>query len=209
MIAVFLLQKELADTLAAVGAVQSALEVYQHLGMWNRVIECYQSAGRYGQAQQVVKERIKVEGESPRLLCLLGDATQVRESTWLPASSALRQLFDNRCTSQDASCYRKAWELSGKRSARAQRSLGLYHLRREEASSEYPFSQRSMLHRAPSLSFLRDDGRAVQRVRGEPATVAGHQLTAGVHVMGGSVVGVVFQITYTVVVRGDLLRPAS
>ena len=79
MISVFSLQKELADSLAAVGAVQSALEVYQRLGMWNRVIECYQSAGRYSQAQQVVKERIEVEGESPLLLCLLGDATQVRE----------------------------------------------------------------------------------------------------------------------------------
>ena len=79
MINVFSLQKELADSLAAVGAVQSALEVYQCLGMWNRVIECYQSAGRYSQAQQVVKERIKVEGESPLLLCLLGDAMQVRE----------------------------------------------------------------------------------------------------------------------------------
>ena len=76
---VFLLQKELADTLAGVGAVQSALELYQRLGMWNRVIECYQSAGRHSQAEQLVKERIKVEGESPLLLCLLGDAMQVSE----------------------------------------------------------------------------------------------------------------------------------
>ena len=92
-LSMFLFQKELADALADVGAVQSALELYQRLGMWNRVIECYQAAGRHSQAEQVVKERMKIEGESPLLLCLLGDTMQVRAPSSRFASSVLHHLM--------------------------------------------------------------------------------------------------------------------
>lgn len=61
------------------GAVQSALEVYQRLELWEKVIECYQVAGRHAQAERVVRERMEEEGETPTLWCLLGDTKQVCE----------------------------------------------------------------------------------------------------------------------------------
>ena len=70
-------QHELAATLVSMGAVQSALEVFQRLQMWEKVIECYQVSGRHAQAERVVRERMEEEGESATLWCLLGDATQV------------------------------------------------------------------------------------------------------------------------------------
>ena len=45
--------------------------------MWEEVITCYQQVGRQAQAERIVRERMKVEGESVKLLCLLGDVTQV------------------------------------------------------------------------------------------------------------------------------------
>ena len=36
---------------------------------------------------------------------------------------------------QDATCYEKAWELSGHHNSRAQRSLGYLHLRAKEVDT--------------------------------------------------------------------------
>ena len=51
--------------------------------MWEEVITCYQHVGRHAQAERIVRERMKVEGESVKLLCLLGDVTQVGPSECL------------------------------------------------------------------------------------------------------------------------------
>ena len=51
--------------------------------MWEEVITCYQHVGRHAQAERIVRERMKVEGESVKLLCLLGDITQVGPSECL------------------------------------------------------------------------------------------------------------------------------
>lgn len=59
------------------GANQGALEVYERLHLWDEVIACCQVIGRHGQAERVIRERMKMEGETDRLWCLLGDATKV------------------------------------------------------------------------------------------------------------------------------------
>ena len=59
------------------GASLSALEIYERLHLWERVISCYQAVGRLSQAERIVRERMEADGESVLLWCLLGDMTQV------------------------------------------------------------------------------------------------------------------------------------
>ena len=78
--------------------------------MWEEVAECSSAAGRGGRVREVVRERLERGDATPNLLCVLGDVTR------------------------DPEHYRRAWEMSGGRCGRAQRCLGLYHLRRNEVS---------------------------------------------------------------------------
>ena len=91
----------------SLGSHHSALEIYERLQLWEDIITCYQATGRKGRAEEIVREKLQ-EKETPTMLCLLGDLTN------------------------DPQHYRRAWEVSNNHSARAQRALGLYHLRREE-----------------------------------------------------------------------------
>lgn len=79
--------------------------------MWEEVAECSSVSGRGGKVREVARERLEKGQATPTLLCVLGDVTRNPED------------------------YRQAWEMSGGRCGRAQRSLGLYHLRRKEVSS--------------------------------------------------------------------------
>ena len=68
-------------------------------------------SGGERRVREVVRERLERGGATPTLLCVLGDVTR------------------------DPQDYLRAWEMSGGRCGRAQRSLGLYHLRRKEVST--------------------------------------------------------------------------
>lgn len=103
------MQRQLARSLVSLGSHHAALEVFERLGLWEDVVTCYQAIGRKGRAEEIVREKLK-ENETPAMLCILGDLTN------------------------DPEWYRRAWTVSNDRCARAQRSLGLYHLRREEYS---------------------------------------------------------------------------
>ncbi len=91
------------------GSHHAALEIYERLQLWEDVITCYQAIGRKGRAEEIVREKL-AERETPTMLCVLGDITN------------------------DPDWYRRAWSISQCACARAQRSLGLYHLRKEEYS---------------------------------------------------------------------------
>ncbi|XP_064398151.1 tetratricopeptide repeat protein 27-like isoform X2 [Halichondria panicea] len=103
----WILERQLAQVLVSLGSHHSALEIYERLQLWEDIITCYQATGRKGRAEEIVREKLQ-EKETPTMLCLLGDLTN------------------------DPQHYKRAWEVSNNHSARAQRALGLYHLRREE-----------------------------------------------------------------------------
>lgn len=101
------LKEEVGKRFLSMGSAATALQVFEELEMWEDIIDCYRVMNKTNKAEQVVRQRLNVE-PSPLLWCLLGDLTD------------------------DISLYEKAWELSGKRFSRAQRSLGHAAIRKEE-----------------------------------------------------------------------------
>lgn len=121
------IQKDLAQLLLDLGVVKSALEIFQQLHSWENVVFCYQNLGWYAKAEALIKDQLKIK-ETVLLWCLLGD------------------------TLKDATCYEKAWELSGCHSSRAQRSLGYLHLRAKEYCNSIPCFQKSL-----AINSLQED----------------------------------------------------
>ncbi|XP_068747496.1 tetratricopeptide repeat protein 27-like [Montipora capricornis] len=113
------IKRDLAKLLFQMGAVKGALDIFQQIHAWEDVVYCYQSLGWYSKAEALIRQQLKIK-ETAFLWCLLGD------------------------TLKDASCYEKAWELSGHHSSRAQRSLGFLYLKDKEYAKSIPCFQKSL-----------------------------------------------------------------
>ena len=113
------LQQELARMFMRLGCVKTALEIFERLHLWEDVITCYNELQMRQRSAEIIRNLLE-GGETPKLLCLLGDATD------------------------DVSCYHKAFELSNKKSSRAQRCLGNYYYVRKEYTKAIEFYQLSL-----------------------------------------------------------------
>ncbi|KAH8423684.1 uncharacterized protein LDX57_001441 [Aspergillus melleus] len=119
------LEAELAKRWVELGALRTALEIYERLQMWAEAALCYAATEREAKARSMVRRQLyepinkeaddeneKFEGpelsplpaDAPRLFCILGDIDT------------------------DPAMYERAWEVSGNRYARAQRSLARHYL---------------------------------------------------------------------------------
>ncbi|KAI5818177.1 hypothetical protein BZA77DRAFT_307549 [Pyronema omphalodes] len=111
------LQAELAAKWTSVGALRSALEIYERLEMWADCALCYAATDDEAKAKKVImnqlfteagEERIPPPPEAPRLWCILGDIEENPEH------------------------YEKAWTVSNNKYAKAKRFLGRYWLGKDE-----------------------------------------------------------------------------
>ena len=97
------LEAELAKRYMGVGALRSAIQIYERLELWEEVAMCLAASGQENQAIQVLLDQLKKDPMSLKYWTLLGDVEQ-NPSHWL-----------------------KATEISNGKYAKAQRSLGRYH----------------------------------------------------------------------------------
>lgn len=104
---VYDLNKELGDRLMGVGALNSALQIFERLNMYEEMIQCLLAVERSGKAEEIVNQRLEKDIDDFRMIYLLG------------------------MIKDDPELYEKAWEKSGKRYARAKRALGNYYMKRK------------------------------------------------------------------------------
>ncbi|KAJ5728228.1 hypothetical protein N7493_004558 [Penicillium malachiteum] len=119
------LEAELAKRWVELGGLRTALEIYERLHMWAEAALCYAATERELKAKSMVRrqlfeakgddeddenemfegpEREILPADAPRLFCILGDIDK------------------------EEKMYERAWEVSGQRYARAQRSLARHYL---------------------------------------------------------------------------------
>ncbi|KAG0239422.1 hypothetical protein BGW41_007686 [Actinomortierella wolfii] len=102
------MEKELAERYMALGVIRSALEIFERLELWEDVISCHRFLNEDDRARARCLELLEKNPDTPRLLVVLGDLDQ------------------------DPEKYKQAWEVSGRRFARAQRSLGAYYFKHSQ-----------------------------------------------------------------------------
>lgn len=100
---------ELGEMFMKLGATMSAFQELETVEMWEEAVECLVMSNYSGKAEKLAKERLEIK-KTPRMLCALGDITK------------------------DINYYEQAWNLSGHRYSRAQRSLA----RHEFEKHDYP-----------------------------------------------------------------------
>ncbi|BFZ59012.1 hypothetical protein YB2330_000012 [Saitoella coloradoensis] len=102
------LESELAARWVSLGAIKSALEIFERLEMWAEVAMCYGAIDREDKAAEVLRAQLEVNPNSAKLWTLLGDVER------------------------NPKYWEKAWEVSGGRYAKAQRALGRHWFTKRE-----------------------------------------------------------------------------
>ncbi|KAI4238065.1 MAG: hypothetical protein LQ349_001380 [Xanthoria aureola] len=129
------LEAELASRWVSLGGLRTALEIYERLQMWAEVALCWAANDREDLASKILRQQLYTSAIAPEQSQRTGptmDDEEVSvedltlERTPLPADAP--RLF---CILGDLeespSMYEKAWEVSNRRYARAQRSLGKHY----------------------------------------------------------------------------------
>ncbi|XP_044269252.1 tetratricopeptide repeat protein 27 [Tribolium madens] len=119
MLPIWKVQAEYADILLNFGLVKNSLDVYLNIQLWEEVIICYNILKMREKAAEVIRQQLEVK-PTVKLMCLLGDATD------------------------DITCYETAWEMSKKRSHRAQRHWGRFLFARKKYEECIPHFEKSL-----------------------------------------------------------------
>lgn len=129
------LEAELASRWVSLGGLRTALEIYERLQMWAEVALCWAANDREDKASRILRQQLYTSAKAPEQSqrtrpTMDDDEVSVEDLTLerspLPADAP--RLF---CILGDLEesplMYEKAWEVSNRRYARAQRSLGKHY----------------------------------------------------------------------------------
>lgn len=140
------IETELAYAWSKTGSLVSALEIFKRLRLWAEVALCYHSIDQSERALQIIRRQLYHSKKGPEMDNYAIDAEEVITEKWdgevrsPPPPHAPRLWCILGDLEQDPSCWERAWEISGKHYARAQRTLGEYYTRQgnlEKAREAY------------------------------------------------------------------------
>ncbi|KAF1823642.1 TPR-like protein [Dissoconium aciculare CBS 342.82] len=125
------LEAELASRWVSLGGLRSALGIYERLEMWAEAALCWAATEREDKAKRMVRRQLyHTTGGEPGVPD--GDAGEDEEWTGPerspPPLDAPRLYCILGDIDKSVEMYEKAWDISGERYARAQRSLGRHYL---------------------------------------------------------------------------------
>jgi len=129
------IETELAYAWSGAGSLVSALEIFKRLQLWAEVALCYHSVGQEDKARQVVRRQLYYSSKGPAMDHFKVDAEELTTEKWdgemrsPPPPHAPRLWCILGDLDEDPKCWRRAWEISKSRYARAQRTLGEYYTR--------------------------------------------------------------------------------
>ena len=126
------LEKELALRFASLGVVKSALEIFQRLGMWEEVVNCWRSMGRPDQGIAIIRDLLEGrKAEADEVLSRGKNTPELRRHFQDSSRKAkLWCILGDLEPEQAEQHYEWAWQISNQSSGRAMRALGGYHFTR-------------------------------------------------------------------------------
>jgi tetratricopeptide (TPR) repeat protein len=131
------MEKELATRFLSLGAVRSALDIFERLEMWEEVVKCWQAMERRDKGVTIVRDLLEGRKAEADVVLARGKAgtTEARRANMdLTREAKLWCLLGDLEPENAVEHYERAWAVSGQTAGRAMRSLGGYHF----AKAAYP-----------------------------------------------------------------------
>lgn len=155
-------ETELAYAWSKAGSLVSALEIFKRLRLWAEVALCYHSIAKEDKALQIIRRQLFYSSKGPEMDKYSVDAVEVIEEKWdgevrsphPPHAPRLWCILGD--LEQNPSCWERAWEISNKHYARAQRTLGEYYTRQGDlAKAREAYMKATVVNRQNSETWSR------------------------------------------------------
>ncbi|KAJ7698045.1 tetratricopeptide repeat domain 27 [Mycena rosella] len=129
------MERELATRFLSLGAVRSALDIFERLEMWEEAVKCWQAMERREMGVAIVRDLLEGRKAEADVVVARGKAgtTDARRVSMDVAREAKLWCILGDLEPENAVAhYERAWDVSRQTAGRAMRSLGGYHFARAE-----------------------------------------------------------------------------